>query len=109
MSHNLESGCDQEESVNCTCISKSIQYYQTLTEICDMHLIKDTIPEPVLNCSEIGREEGVFDNILEVASNVWIWTREGGSAWCFSGPLKRIAYSRIDQLGYLRKETLYEN
>ena len=36
MSHDLESGWDQEESVNSTCISKLIQYYRTLTEICDM-------------------------------------------------------------------------
>ena len=29
----------------------------------------------------LGRQEGVFDNILEVASNVWIWIWEGGSAY----------------------------
>ena len=52
MSHDLESEWDQEESVNSTCISKFIQYYRTLTEICDMriifNLIKNTISEPVL-------------------------------------------------------------
>ena len=35
----VESGWDQEESVNGTCISKFIQYYQTLTEICNMRII----------------------------------------------------------------------
>ena len=33
---------------------------------------------------------------MEAASNVCIWTWEGG--WCLSGPLKRLAYSRIDLL-----------
>ena len=37
----------------------------------------------------------MFDNILEVASNICTWTWEGESAWCLSGPLKRLAYSRI--------------
>ena len=39
----------------------------------------------------------MFDNISEV--NVWIWTWEGGYAWCLSGPcLKRLglAYSKIN-------------
>ena len=36
---------------------------------------------------QLGRQDGVFDNISEV--NVWIWTWEGGSAWCLSGPCLR--------------------
>ena len=27
----------------------------------------------------------MFDNISEAANNAWIWTWEGGSAWCLSG------------------------
>ena len=29
----------------------------------------------------------MFDIMLEIASNVWTWTWEGGSAWCLSGAL----------------------
>ena len=68
----------------------------------------------LLHCSraignvQLGRQEGVFDNILEVASNVWIWTWEGGSAWYLSGPLKRLAYSRIDLSLLQRQSTSQE-
>ena len=47
----------------------------------------------VLGYCWAGRKAGSF---LEVASNVCIWTWEGGltgSALCLSGPLKRLAYS----------------
>ena len=37
----------------------------------------------------------MFDNITEVANNVWICTWEGGSAWCLSERLG-LAYSKID-------------
>ena len=42
----------------------------------------------------------MFDNILEVAR-----TWEGGSAWCLSGPLKGLAYSRIVDLSLLQHKS----
>ena len=39
-------------------------------------------------------------DILEDEYVAW----EGGSAWCFSGPLKRLAYSRID-LSLLQRQS----
>ena len=46
---------------------------------------------------QLGRQEGVFDNILEVASK-----------WCLSGPLKRLAYSRINFSLLQRQSTSQE-
>ena len=54
--------------------------------------IRLNMPTLLLDLAMLGRQEGVFDSILEVASNImyldlgrWIT----GSAWCLSGPLKR--------------------
>ena len=38
----------------------------------------------------------MFDYISEVANNICIWTWEGRSAWCLSGPCLLEAWPKID-------------